>query len=114
MEIHELEKELMEHARILRAKLIEQRPLVEKASQAEHNYRVALATKMTTLRIEGQPVTIIPDLAKGDKNIAKLKMERDIARGVSDACREAIRAVQSTMSGIQSLISAYRAEMNLR
>ena len=113
MEIRELEKELLTNNQYLLAKLSEQRGLVEKAAQTEHNYRIALASKMTTLRIEGNPVTIIPDLAKGDKKIAKLKLDRDVASGVSDACREAIRAIQSTMSGIQSLISAYRAEMKL-
>lgn len=114
MEIRELEKQLLTNNHYLLAKLKEQRGLVEKAAQTEHDYRIALASKMTTLRIDGTPVTVIPDLAKGDKAVAKLKLDRDVADGVCDACREAIRAVQTTMSGIQSLISAYKAEMNLR
>lgn len=114
MELKELEKELLTNNRYLLAKLTEQRPLVEKASAAERDYRIALQQKITSLKIEGFQVTIIPDLARGDKTVADLKYKRDVAQGVSDACREAIRAIRSTMSGLQSLISAYKAQMELR
>jgi len=114
MEIIELEKELIEKNKWLFAKLTEQRSLIETASQSEYSYRVALASKMMELRAEGYPVTIMSDLSRGDKNIAKLKLDRDIAAGIADACKGAIRAIQTSMSGIQSLISAYKAEMILK
>lgn len=112
-EILELQKELIKQNKWLEVKLSEQKTLIEKASQAEHDYRVALASKMTILRIEGTPVTIIPDLARGDKNVAKLKMDRDISKGVSDACKEAIKSIRSVMSGIQTLLSTKKEEMRL-
>lgn len=112
--LEEYAKNLMEKSRWLKAKLSEQRSLVEKSAKSEHEYRVALAQTMTTLRINGEPTTLIPDLARGDKNVAKLRMESQVASGVSDACREAIRALQSDMSAIQTLVSALKAEMNLR
>ena len=108
-----LQKTLMDKNRMLYAKITEQPELIEKYGQAEHDYRVALAVKMLELRTSGEKVTLIPDIAKGDKIIADLKLKRDIAYGVSDACREAIRAIQNSMSSIQTLISSRREEMKL-
>ena len=51
-------------------------------AKAERDYRVALAKKMLELRAEGTPVTIISDLCRGDEEIARLKMERDIAESL--------------------------------
>ena len=113
MEIRELEKELMEKNKWLFMKLTEQKTLIEKAAQSEYEYRVALASKMMQLKAEGTPVTIIGDLSRGDKAVAKLKLERDIAEGISDACKQSIYAIQAAMSGIQSLISTRKEEMKL-
>jgi len=97
----------------LEIKLSEQRGLVVKASESESNYRQALAGQMTKLRIEGMPATLIPDLARGTDFVAKLKYQRDIDRGISNACIEAIKSIRSSMSGVQSLISAYKEGMKL-
>jgi hypothetical protein len=113
MDIQQLEKELLEKNKWLFMKLTEQKALIEKAAQCEHDYRVALAQKMTILRIEGVPVTIMGDLSRGDNVIAKLKLDRDISKGIADACRQSIGAIQAAMSGIQSLISTRRSEMQL-
>ena len=113
MEITELEKELLKNNKWLTIKLSEQKDLIRKSAQAEHDYRVALASRVTILKAEGIPVTIMSDLARGDKAIAKLKLERDIAKGIADACRQAIIATQAAMSGLQSLISTRKEEMKL-
>ena len=113
MELQELEKELLTRNTWLTVKLGEQKNLVKDSAQKEHDYRIALASKITQLRAEGVPATIMSDLCRGDKNIAKLKLDRDIAKGISDACKQAIIATQAAMSGIQSLISTRRAEMGL-
>ena len=113
MDIRELEKELMEKARWLTIKLGEQKGLVQDYAQAEHDYRVALAKRMTELKLEGEKVTILSDLARGSEVVAGLKKDRDIAEGVLDACKSSIRSMQATMSGIQSLISTKKEEMKL-
>jgi len=113
MDIQALEKELIEKNKWLFLKLTEQKDLIMKSAQSEHDYRVALAQKMTILRTDGIPATIMPDLSRGDKAIAKLKLERDINKGMAEACRQAISAIQAAMSGLQSLISAQKAEMRL-
>lgn len=113
MEIRELEKELMEKSRWLVVKLSEQKNLVIAYAESEEAYRVALAKEMTKLKLEGEKVTIISDLSRGNETVAALKRERDIADGVLDACKSSIRSMQATMSGIQSLISTKKEEMKL-
>ena len=62
------------------------------SAQADHDYRVALAKKLAELRAEGNPVTHLLDIARGEKEVARLRMERDIAETMYDSCREAINA----------------------
>lgn len=58
--------------------------------EAERSYRRALAQKITELRSRGIPVTIVADLARGDWEIADLRMRRDIKEGVREAAKSAI------------------------
>lgn len=60
-------------------------------AQAEHDYRVAMRKKILEERAGGMPVTIISDLCRGDPEIAKLRMERDIALTVYESAKEAIQ-----------------------
>ena len=59
-------------------------------AQAEHHYRVALAQKMLQEREKGTPVTIISDVCRGSKEIARLRFERDVSKVTYEAAKEAI------------------------
>lgn len=59
------------------------------AAQAEQDYRVALAKKILTERDRGTPVTIISDVCRGDREIAKLKFNRDVAQTTYESAKEA-------------------------
>ena len=61
-------------------------------AQAEQDYRIALAKKILAHRAEGMPVTILSDVCRGDPEIARLKLERDIAETVYKSAMEAIQA----------------------
>jgi hypothetical protein len=62
----------------------------EKA-ETEHDYRVALAKMELRERAENNtPVTIIGDICRGNPEIARLKVKRDCADSLYDACRESI------------------------
>ena len=50
-----------------------------KKAETERDYRVALAKKIIALRALGTPVTIINDLARGDEEVATLRLKRDVA-----------------------------------
>lgn len=51
----------------------------------ERAYRLALAQEIVRLRADGQPVTVVQDLAKGNKHVADLRYARDVAEGVKEA-----------------------------
>ena len=77
-------------------------------AKAEAGYRTALAEKILIERDEGTPVTIINDICRGDREIAKLKMERDIAETLYETCLEAIRATKLEMNIIRDFMDAER------
>jgi len=113
MDIAKLQEKLLKQNEWLFMKLSEQKKLVIDSAQTEHDYRIAVAIKVLELRSEGVPVTIISDITRGDKVIANLKLQRDIARGMSDSCNQAIQAIRASMSGLQSLISRDKEAMKL-
>lgn len=59
-------------------------------AQAECDYRTALSKKILEFRADGMPVTIISDICRGLPEIAKLRLERDIAQTVYESAKEAI------------------------
>ena len=61
-------------------------------AEAEHDYRIALSKKILEQRANGMPVTIISDVCRGDPEIARLRLERDIAETVYKSAMEAIQA----------------------
>ena len=61
-------------------------------AQAEHDYKVALSKRILEHRAEGMPVTIISDVCRGEPEIARLRLERDIAEVVYKSALEAIQS----------------------
>jgi len=112
MEIDELKKQLAWLNKKLFVLIESQPKLVEEQGMAEYAYRIALATEMLKLKTEKQSVTIIPDLAKGNKDVATLRLKYHIADGLSDSNREAIRAITSSISSIQGLVAVERARID--
>ena len=73
-------------------------------AEAERAYRVALASKILTLRDGGYPATLIGDLARGDSEVAKLKFDRDCAEVVYDSSREAINVYKKAIDVLREQI----------
>lgn len=59
-------------------------------AKKEYLYRTELSKRLTELRAEGQAVTHLADIARGEPKIAKLRLDRDIAKGLYDSSKEAI------------------------
>lgn len=70
-------------------------------AEAEREYRLALAKEIVTLRDKGMPVTVINDVARG--NISDLKYKRDLAEVSYKTARDMLNALQTEMSGLQTL-----------
>lgn len=79
----------------------------EKA-KAEQEYRVALAKEILVQRDAGMPVTIISDICRGKREIAKLKFERDFAETLYETCLQKIYQCKIEMGIIENQMKAER------
>ncbi len=59
------------------------------AAEAERSYRQALAEEVVKLRADGTAATLARDLARGDKRVAALAFDRDVAKGMYEAVGQA-------------------------
>lgn len=59
-------------------------------AKKEYDYRTELSKELIRLRAEGQAVTHLADIARGEEKIAKLRYERDIAEGLVKSAEEGI------------------------
>jgi len=87
--------------------------LTEKAARLKRDYLIGMATKITTLKLDSEKVTLIPSLAKGDKNVAELQYLWDVSEGVLLSCRERIKDIRSQIDSYRSLLTWLRAEMEM-
>jgi len=74
-------------------------------ARREHDYRVELAKAILEERAKGIPVTIIGDVCRGRREIAKLKLERDIAETLHKSCIEAINSYKTHIRVIEAQIA---------
>lgn len=75
---------------------------------AENKYRMELAKEILIQRDNKIPVTIISDICRGNKDIAKLKLERDIAEVMYESVMQRLYA---TKLELQILDNQYRMTM---
>lgn len=73
-------------------------------AEAEQKYRVALSRRILQERESGTPVTILSDVCRGDKEIARLKFERDVAEQVYKAALEAINCYKIQIRVLENTI----------
>lgn len=73
-------------------------------AQAEEKYRVALAQKILMERDKGVPVTIISDICRGDRTIARMKLERSVAEVMYTVTLERIQAYKLSMRMLDAQI----------
>lgn len=103
--MNDLVSEVFRKAEMLEVALTESGKRGKALSQAEMTYRVALAEKILNLRDSGFPATLIGDLARGDKEVAKLKFDRDCAEVVYDNAREAINTYKKNIDVLREQIA---------
>jgi len=99
--------------RDLTSKNDELQRLYQVHAEAERIHNIQYATKLVSLRMAGEPITLAKDLAKGDKVIAGLFYDVKIAEGVLNACRERIKDLRSQIDTYRSLLSWLKAEKEI-
>ncbi len=80
-------------------------------AEAERAYRIAKARKLLELRLDGKPVTIVTDLARGDETVADLAFARDCAKVEYTSLLEAINILKKELAVIESEIENERRGM---
>lgn len=83
-------EEIEKYNNMLELAVTEMKSRSKKLAESEYYYRMALSKRLTELRAEGQAVTHLADIARGEPEIAKLRLNRDIAEGLYDSSQEAI------------------------
>ena len=104
---------LADKNRQLTMKNDELQDLYKTHAEAEREYNIAYASKITSLRINGEPITIAKEIAKGDKPVADLFYKMRIAEGVLNACRERIKDLRSSIDTYRSILSWLKAELEI-
>ena len=101
---------LEEKNRLLSAKNKEYKELSVGHAETERQYNIQYAGKLVSLRMDGTPITIAKDLAKGDKVIAGFFFKMKVAEGVVNACRESMKDLRSSIDTYRSILSWLKAE----
>ena len=83
-------EEIEKYNNMLETAVTEMKLRSKKLAEAEYRYKTALSKRLVELRAEGQAVTHLADIARGEPNIAELRLKRDIAKGLYDSSQEAI------------------------
>lgn len=96
--------EVFRKAEMLETALAENKKRGEALAEAERVYRVALSAKILELREAGYPTTLIGDLARGDREVAKLKFDRDCAEVVYESSQEAINVYKKVIDVLREQI----------
>ena len=83
-------EEITKYNNLLELAVTEMTKRSKDRAEKEYKYKTALSKRLVELRAEGQAVTHLADIARGEPEIAKLRLDRDIAEGLYDSSKEAI------------------------
>ena len=63
-------------------------------AKAEHDYKIKVAETVFTLKQDGTPATLINLVVYGNREVAKLRLDRDIKEVVYKANMESINSIK--------------------
>lgn len=82
-----------------------------KKAQTERDYKVRQAQEILKLRVDKYPATLIVELAKGNEEVAQLKLERDIAESAYFVALDAINNIRSEIEILRTKLAWLKAEL---
>ena len=74
-------------------------------AQKEHDYKIKVATRAFQMKDEGMPATLINLVIYGDKEVAQLRLDRDIAEVIYNANQESINSLKLQLRLIESQLN---------
>ena len=70
-------------------------------AEAEKSYRIALSKKLLNFT-DVRAGSVRSDLARGDKEVAELKLERDTSQVLYDSCQQSIYRIKTEIKIIET------------
>jgi len=98
-------EEMREYKSILQDKDDSVRELAERKADTQMAYRIAVASEVARLRLEGETATLSELLAKGDFDVAQKKREAVVAEEVMKSCFESMKNARANMDLLRSLLA---------
>lgn len=95
---------------VLQEKLDEAPQLTVNVANAQRDYRVAVATEIVRLRLNGESVSLAEIIAKGNPEVADLKVANVIADGERQICLKSLGVNMSIADTLRSLLKASKDE----
>lgn len=89
---------------------LELKTLGVKKAECERLYRTALAKKMLKLRLDKYPVSLINDLARGDEEVSKLRLNRDISESKYYCCKSSMDNLKIEIEVLRSKLAWLKVE----
>lgn len=77
----------------------------------EYYYRISVAKEELSLRAQKLPGNLVYDIARGTPEVAKLRLQRDIAKIDAEVCREALKNTRTELEALRSLLTWQRVEL---
>ena len=96
---------------LLSAKNQEYLRLSQQYAESKEVYSIALSQKLLELRAVGEPVSIVKDLARGDRNVAGLEKNMIKAEAIMKACQQSMHDIRSEQDVQRSLLSWLKTEI---
>lgn len=81
-----------------------------KKAESERVYRVALAKKIFNLKMNKVQVSLIRDLSRGDEEISRLRLERDIADNDYYVCKSSMENLKVEIDVLRSKLAWLKLE----
>lgn len=104
---NDMEKEMWRLHHLINSGIDSMRAGAEKAANAEMEYRKAVAVAWVST---DSTLLAAHRKAEVEARTAELRRDRDIAEDMRVTAREAVRARQSQLSALQTLMGAHKAE----
>lgn len=90
----------------------ELKTLAIKRAQTEKAYRTRKTQEIIRLKNEKYPATLIMEIVKGNKEVAELRLQRDVAESDYYCCVNSISNLRIEIEAIKSKLNYIRAELN--
>lgn len=84
-----------------------------KKAESERLYRIALAKKIFNLKMDKVQVSLIRDLSRGDQEISRLRLERDIANNDYYVCKSSMENIKVEIEILRSKLVWLRNELGI-